>query len=358
MRDQSRRKVHYPISVAPMMDKTDRHFRYLMRLMSQKTLLYTEMITMQALLHGNKMQLLEYSPIENPLVLQLGGDDPKKLAICAKMAEDYGYAEVNLNIGCPSPRVQSGNFGACLMMNPELVADCVSEMRVATNLPVTVKHRIGVDHLDRYEDMCRFVDIVSQAGCDAFSVHARKAWLSGLSPKENREIPPLRYEEVYALKKEFPHLIIEINGGIKTWDEIDLHLKNVDAVMLGRQAYDMPWLFATADEKLFGQPKNHLRFGHDGIEQSPNFDLDEVYFEDQVIDQIADYLDNLIAQGIRSSVLSKHLLHLLVGLPGNKKWRRALSENLHHANGEFLKKTWKDCLLFAKQHEISKNQGN
>ncbi len=334
----SRRKAHYPISIAPMMDKTDRHFRYLMRLISKRTLLYTEMITMQAILHGNRDFLLAYSPIENPLVLQLGGDDPKKLAQCAKIAQEYGYQEVNLNVGCPSDRVQSGNFGACLMLKPELVAECVSEMRAITDLPITVKHRIGVDQVDRYEDMCHFVDTVAQAGCDAFIVHARKAWLSGLSPKENREIPPLRYSEVYDLKKAFPHLLIEINGGIQTWAQITHHLEHVDAVMIGRAAYDTPWLFESADHLLFQAPKN------------------KEDFEDQVIHQMAEYLDLAIKeQGAKSNHILRHMLNLLVGRPGNKKWKRAISENQNTANGEFLKKTWESCLLFAKEHETLKD---
>ena len=235
-----------------MMDWTDRHYRFFMRQLTKRTLLYTEMVTTGALLFGNKARHLDYSQEELPLALQLGGDDPKALAECAQLAEAWGYSEVNLNVGCPSSRVQNGNFGVCLMAQPELVARGVAAMREAVSIPVTVKHRIGVDELDRYEDMARFVGIVSEAGVERFTVHARKAWLKGLSPKENRTIPPLRYEDVYRLKREFPHLSIEINGGVKTFEEVREHLEHVDAAMLGRAAYETPYLFATADQEFYG----------------------------------------------------------------------------------------------------------
>ena len=245
--------MHYPVSIAPMMDWTDRHYRYFMRRLTQRTLLYTEMVTTGAVLHGDKARHLDFSPEELPLALQLGGDDPAALAECARIAEDWGYTEVNLNVGCPSERVQSGNFGACLMAQPELVASCVAAMRGATSLPVTVKHRIGVDELDRYEDMANFVRVVSEAGPARFTVHARKAWLQGLSPKENRTVPPLRYEEVHRLKREFPHLSTEINGGFRTLEAIQSQLTKVDAVMVGRAAYETPYLFATVDKGVFGE---------------------------------------------------------------------------------------------------------
>lgn len=243
----------YLLSIAPMMDRTDRHYRYFMRQITRRTLLYTEMVTTAAILHGDQEQLLGFSPEEKPLVLQLGGDNPNHLATCAKIAEDMGYDQVNLNVGCPSDRVQNGNFGACLMAQPELVAKAVEAMQKVVNIPVTIKHRIGIDDQDKYEDMAHFVRIVANAGCQHFSVHARKAWLQGLSPKENRTIPPLRYEEVHRLKQEFPQLFIEINGGFKTLTEVKDQLQFVDAVMIGRAAYDHPYLFATADQEIYGE---------------------------------------------------------------------------------------------------------
>lgn len=243
-----------PLSIAPMMERTDRHYRWMMRLLTRRTLLYTEMVVANAILNGDREHLLGYDPAEGPLALQLGGDDPADLAICARIAEDMGYAEVNLNVGCPSDRVAAGRFGVCLMARPAQVADCVAAMRAACGLPITVKHRIGFDELDAYEDMLRFVDTVAPAGCARFTVHARKAWLQGLSPKENREIPPLRPAEVWRLKAERPHLQVEINGGITTLDEAATHLQQVDAVMIGRAAWDRPLLFARADSRIFGAP--------------------------------------------------------------------------------------------------------
>ena len=228
----------HPVSIAPMMKRTDRHFRYFMRGISKHALLYTEMVTTGALIHGPRERLLRYHADEHPISLQLGGDDPNELRLCARMAEDAGYDEVNLNVGCPSDRVQNGQFGACLMKRPERVAEAVVAMKAEVRIPVTVKHRIGVDDLDQYEDMLNFVDIVSKAKADRFSVHARKAWLQGLNPKENREIPPLRYDEVYELKRVRPDLEIEINGGIKTIESMTSHLEHVDAVMIGRAVYE------------------------------------------------------------------------------------------------------------------------
>ena len=250
--------VNNPLSIAPMMDRTDRHYRYFMRQISRRTLLYTEMITTQAIIHGDRHKLLDFSPEEKPLVLQLGGDDPIQLAECAKIGADWGYDGLNLNIGCPSPRVQNGNFGACLMTQPELVAAGVEAMQKAVDIPVTVKHRIGVDECDRYEDMVNFVRIVWGAGCTNFSIHARKAWLQGLSPKENRHVPPLRYEDVYRLKHDFPHLFIEINGGIANIEQAKTHLQFVDAAMIGRAAYDRPYIFATVDRDIYGEDTTPL----------------------------------------------------------------------------------------------------
>ncbi len=300
-----------PLSVAPMMDCTDRHFRWLMRQITRHTLLYTEMVTMQAIAHGDREQLLGYSPIEHPVALQLGGDDPKLLAECARIAEGMGYDEVNLNVGCPSDRVASGNFGACLMAAPERVAACVAAMRAAVSVPVTVKHRIGIDDMDSYEHMRRFVDIVAGAGCDRFSVHARKAVLGGLSPKENRTIPPLRYPEVYRLKSELPHLTIEINGGIRTLDAADVHLQHVDAVMLGRAAYDEPYLFAHVDARYFA-------------------DEHAVPSRAEVATRYAEYAERWLAEHPRQrfTLLARHALGLFTGQPNAREYRRLLSSQL------------------------------
>jgi tRNA-dihydrouridine synthase A len=297
-----------PLSVAPMMDRTDRHFRYFMRLISRHTLLYTEMVTSQAILHGDLDKLLGFSPEEGPLVLQLGGDNPKDLAHCAKIAEDFGYDEVNLNVGCPSDRVQSGSFGACLMLRPERVADCVSAMRSITKLPITVKHRIGVDDHDSYEEMVAFVQTVASAGCQRFSVHARKAWLKGLSPKENRDIPPLRYDDVYRLKAAHPKLIIEINGGILTLEDTQKHLQKVDAVMIGRAAYDNPYLFAEADRLFFNATQPPLT-------------------RHQVVEAMLPYIDHWTGQKERKlHGLIRHMLQLFAGQPGSRAWKRILTE--------------------------------
>lgn len=298
------------LSVAPMMERTDRHFRYFMRQITKRTLLYTEMVTTAAILHGDREKLLGFSPEEKPLALQLGGDNPNDLYICAKIAEDMGYDEINLNVGCPSSRVQNGNFGACLMSQPEVVAKAVEAMQKATDLPVTVKHRIGIDDRDSYEDMREFVKVVSQAGCQHFSVHARKAWLQGLSPKENRDIPPLRYEDVYRLKQEFPHLFIEINGGIKTLEQVRDHLQFVDSVMIGREAYDNPYLFATVDRDFYGET-GEVRDRHD------------------IIESMYPYIEYWTNRGWKLNAIARHLLQLFSGQPGTKAWKRHISEYGH-----------------------------
>ena len=299
-----------PLSVAPMMDRTDRHFRYFMRQITRRTLLYTEMVTTAAIIHGDRKKLLGFSPEEKPLALQLGGDDPQELAECTRIATDFGYDEINLNVGCPSSRVQNGNFGACLMDQPDRVARGVEAMQQATDLPVTVKHRIGIDDRDRYEDMANFVRIVSEAGCQRFTVHARKAWLQGLSPKENRNIPPLRYADVYLLKQEFPHLFIEINGGITTLEQVDEHLQQVDAVMIGRAAYDRPYLFAECDRHIYGEeaiaPTRH-----------------------EVVEAMLPYIEHWMSQGINLNKISRHMLLLFNGQPGSRTWKRHISENAH-----------------------------
>ncbi|MFW6316756.1 MAG: tRNA dihydrouridine(20/20a) synthase DusA, partial [Cyanobacteriota bacterium] len=285
----------------------DRHFRYLMRLITRKTLLYTEMVTIPAIINGDRAKLLDFSPEEHPLALQIGGDDPEKAAECARIAADWGYDEINLNVGCPSDRVKSGNFGACLMAQPEIVAKVVEAMQKAVSLPVTVKHRIGIDERDRYEDMTEFVRVVSQAGCQRFTVHARKAWLQGLSPKENRNVPPLRYADVYRLKQEFPHLFIEINGGIKTLSEIKEHLSAVDAVMIGRAAYDNPALFATVDQEIYGEDSTPLTMK-------------------EVVQKMLPYIDYWVQRGTKLNCITRHLIHLFNGQPRARLWRQYLTE--------------------------------
>jgi len=302
--------ISNPLSIAPMMDRTDRHYRYFMRQITRRTLLYTEMIVAQAILHGDRRKLLDFSPEEHPLVLQIGGDNPQQLAECAKVGEDWGYDGINLNVGCPSPRVQSGNFGACLMTQPELVAKAVETMRQVVNIPVTVKHRIGVDDCDRYEDMVNFVRIVSESGCSNFTVHARKAWLEGLSPKENRDIPPLRYEDVYRLKQDFPHLFIEINGGITTLEQTKKHLKSVDAVMIGRTAYDRPYTFATVDRDIYNATT-------------------PIPTRKQVVEAMIPYIDYWMGRQTRLNSISRHMLQLFAEQPGTKAWKRYISQNAY-----------------------------
>ena len=290
-----------------MMERTDRHFRAFLRCLSRETLLYTEMVHARAVVHGDRDKLLGFDASEHPIALQLGGEDPDVLAEAARIAEDWGYDEVNLNVGCPSDRVQSGCFGAALMARPERVAEAVVAMRQVVSVPVTVKHRIGIDDLDRYEDMLRFVDVVSASECDRFSVHARKAWLSGLSPKENRTVPPLRYEEVYRLKAERPAQVVEINGGIKTLDQVEVHLCHVDAVMVGRGAYDDPGFLLDADRRLFGRP-------------NPSADLREA------LQCYRPYIADYVAGGGRLHDITRHLMGLFTGQPGARRYRRHLGQ--------------------------------
>jgi tRNA-dihydrouridine synthase A len=301
-------KINRLFSVAPMLDRTDRHCRYFYRLMSQQSLLYTEMITTGALIQGNRQRFLDYHPQEHPLALQLGGSNPIALARAAKMAEDYGYDEINLNVGCPSDRVQNGLFGACLMAKPTLVADCIVAMQQAVSIPVTVKSRIGIDHHDSYEHLSAFIQIVAEAGCKTFIIHARKAWLQGLSPKQNREIPPLRYEDVYQLKKDFSALEIILNGGITQLETATIHLNHVDGVMLGREIYQQPFLLTEVDSQIFSQPKASLT-------------------RQQIIEQIIPYVQQQLKQGIRLNSITRHLLGLFHGQQGAKGWRRYLSDH-------------------------------
>lgn len=290
-----------------MMDYTDRHFRYLIRLMTRHTRLYTEMLTTGALLHGDPSRYLEFDSTEHPLALQVGGSDPQELARCAALAADFNYDEINLNVGCPSDRVQSGRFGVCLMTEPQLVAECIAAMKAATGLPVTIKTRIGVDQQDSYEQLAAFVDTVQAAGCRIFIIHARKAWLHGLSPKQNREVPPLRYATVHRLKRDFPHLTLVVNGGIQTLEAMQTHLTMLDGVMIGREAVANPYLFADVD-------RNH-------------FDAQAtVITREQLIKYWLPYLDAQLALGVPLARMTRHALGLFKGCPGARQWRRHLSQ--------------------------------
>ncbi|WP_289996539.1 tRNA dihydrouridine(20/20a) synthase DusA [Photorhabdus laumondii] len=296
-------------SVAPMLDWTDRHCRYFHRLLSRQTLLYTEMVTTGAIIHG-KGDYLAYSEEEHPIALQLGGSDPQALAHCAKIAQERGYDEINLNVGCPSDRVQNGRFGACLMGEAELVADCVKAMQDVVNVPVTVKTRIGIDEQDSYQFLCDFIDVVVQrSGCNIFTIHARKAWLSGLSPKENREIPPLDYPRVYQLKKDFPQLTIAINGGIKSLEEAKQHLQYVDGIMVGREAYQNPSILAQVDQL---------------------FDVSMPVVDTvAVVKALYPYIEQELSKGTYLGHITRHILGIFQGIPGARQWRRHLSENAH-----------------------------
>lgn len=298
------------LSVAPMLDWTDRHCRYFHRLLSQQTLLYTEMVTTGAILHG-KGDFLEYNEQEHPLALQLGGSNPVDLAACAKLAGERGYDEINLNVGCPSDRVQNGRFGACLMAEPDLVADCVSAMKEVTDIPITVKTRIGIDDQDSYEFLTKFVSTVSEkGGCEQFTIHARKAWLSGLSPKENREIPPLDYDRAYQIKKDFSGLVIAVNGGITTLEQTKEHLQHLDGVMIGREAYHSPFILAEVDQQIFG--------------------LDTpIKKRSQVVEEMYPYIERELSNGASLGHISRHMLGLFQSMPGARQWRRYISENAH-----------------------------
>lgn len=304
---------NYPLqrfSVAPMLDWTDRHCRYFHRLLSEHALLYTEMVTTGAILYG-KGDFLQFSQPEHPVALQLGGSNPADLAKCAQLAAERGYDEINLNVGCPSDRVQNGMFGACLMAEPELVAECMAAMREVVDIPVTVKTRIGIDEQDSYEFLTRFITLVSEkGGVDQFTIHARKAWLSGLSPKENREIPELIYERAYQVKKDFPHLTIAVNGGVKTLEECETHLKHLDGVMVGREAYQNPYLLAEVDQRLFGADKPIIK-------------------RRQVVQKMLPYIEDEMAKGASLGHITRHMLGLFQAMPGARQWRRHISENAH-----------------------------
>lgn len=297
------------ISVAPMMGWTDRHDRYFLRLISPNALLYTVMITTGALIHGKKLEILEYSPEEHPLALQLGGSDPKDLATCAKLAENYHYDEVNLNCGCPSDRVQSGQFGACLMAKPNLVADCIDAMKQVVDIPVTVKTRIGIDDQDSYDFVRDFVGTIAEKGCETFIIHARKAVLGGLSPAENRTIPPLRYDVAYQLKKDFPHLTLILNGGIKTVETVREGLAHLDGVMIGREAYQNPYFMAEIEREIFGTAS--------------------VLTRNEVVDAMMPYIGKCLAEGVELKDITRHMLGLYNGLPGARRWRQILSSEAY-----------------------------
>ena len=288
-----------------MMDWTDRHCRYFLRLLAPSALLYTEMVTAQAIRHGDRERLLGFDPFEQPVALQLGGSEPEVLAEAARAGADYGYDEINLNVGCPSDRVQSGRFGACLMAEPALVRDCVAAMRDAVDIPVTVKSRIGIDEHEDYAFLRDFVGTVAESGCEVFVVHARKAILAGLSPKENREIPPLRYEHVYRLKREFPQLTVVLNGGVRELEAVRAHLQQVDGVMIGREAYHNPWFLAQLEQALTGTtPPGRA----------------------EVMERFTQYMAGQLARGVRLSAMTRHVLGLYLGQPGARRWRRQLAE--------------------------------
>lgn len=295
-------------SIAPMLDWTDRHCRYFHRILTKQTLLYSEMVTTGAILFG-KGDYLAFNQAEQPVSLQLGGSDPKALAQCAKLAEDRGYNEINLNVGCPSDRVQNGMFGACLMGNASLVAHCIKAMQDEVSIPVTVKTRIGIDEQDSYEFLCQFIEQIMPYS-QSFIVHARKAWLSGLSPKENREVPPLDYERVYQLKKDYPQLMIAINGGIKTIEEIKTHLLHVDGVMVGREAYQNPMLLTNIDQQIFA-------------------DSHPIISPIEAINLLYPYIEKELTQGAQLNHIMRHTLGIFNGRKGAKQWRRHLSENAH-----------------------------
>lgn len=298
------------LSVAPMMDRTDRHMRFFLRLLSRRTLLYTEMVTAMALAHGDVERHLAFDPREGPVALQLGGSDAKQLAHAASLAESFGYREINLNVGCPSDKVQTGRFGACLMAEPDLVAELCAAMIAATELPVTVKTRIGIDNKDSYAELVAFVERIAAVGVTSFTIHARKAWLTGLSPKENREIPPLDYPRVHQLKRDFPHLEIVLNGGVRTLEDTQAQLAHVDGVMIGRAASDNPYILASADAEIFGEPT-----------PAPT--------RRAVVDGLMAYAEELAARGVPFHRLGRHVHGLFAGQPGGRLWRRVLSEEGH-----------------------------
>jgi tRNA-dihydrouridine synthase A len=311
------------IQVAPMMDYTDRHCRYFMRLLTKNAWLFSEMITAQAILRGDPTKLLAFHPDEHPVVLQLGGSNPEDLSEATKIVAKFGYDEVNLNVGCPSSRVKSGRFGACLMAEPQLVADCLQAMQEASSLPVSVKIRLGIDDLDSYAFLQHFVSTVARAGCKNFIVHARKAWLKGLSPKQNREIPPLQYDRVYQLKQDFPDLMISLNGGIQSLEAAQAHLKKVDSVMIGRAAYYNPYLLAQVDQQFYQ------------CSQVPPS-------RENILAWLVPYMEQECAQGTLPHHITRHILGLFQGIPGARNWRRQLT-------GPFARKGDQEKVIFFEK---------
>ncbi len=306
-------KLNRRFTLAPMMEWSTSDCRSFWRLLTKEAVLYSEMVTTGALLHGDRARFLDFNAVEHPLALQLGGSDPKALAECARIAEDWGYDEVNLNCGCPSDRVQNGMIGACLMAEPILVAECIASMQQAVKIPVTVKHRIGIDDMEDYAGLVGFVSTIAATGCDTFIVHARKAWLKGLSPKENREVPPLQYDKVYQLKQDFPELNIIINGGITTLDQSKTLLEHVDGVMVGREAYSNPYMLAEVDQQIYGSTS-------------------DIPTRDQVMEGFIAYCEEQLAKGARLNHLTRHVLGLYQGIPGARQFRRIISEEAHKPN--------------------------
>ena len=316
------------LSIAPMLDCTDRHERYFLRLISKHILLYSEMVVANAVLHAKPEQFLGHEAFEYPAVLQLGGSNPADLAQASKLVEAAGFQEVNLNCGCPSDRVQNGNFGACLMKSKSLVADCFKAMQDAVSIPVSIKCRIGVDEFDSWEFFEDFIQTIKDAGCRIFIIHARKAWLQGLSPKENREVPPLHYDFVHRLKKEMPELNISINGGIKTLDQVEEQLKDLDGVMVGREAYENPWFLRDADERIFGNIRPESDNPADIIAGKARPATRKALLEAYL-----PYVEKQTAEGCPMTILVKHLYGLFTGLPGARKFRQTLSNGAPKASG-------------------------
>ncbi|MDH5764959.1 MAG: tRNA dihydrouridine(20/20a) synthase DusA [Gammaproteobacteria bacterium] len=302
-------------SIAPMLDWTDRHERYFLRLITKKALLYTEMVTTGAILHGDSERFLRFHEAEHPIALQLGGSDPIALAQSASIGEQFGYDEINLNVGCPSERVKSGSFGACLMAEPGLVAELVNAMQSVVGIPVTVKHRIGIDDHDSWDELCEFVEKIAACGCLVFIVHARKAWLKGLSPKQNREVPPLKYEVVYQLKNKYPHLSFVINGGIRSIEESKNHLQYVDGVMMGREAYHNPYILRDVDRFLYGEVE---------IAKS----------RQEIFNEFLPYVESELMAGTKLHAMTRHIMGLFLGVPGARAWRRYLSENANKRHAD------------------------
>jgi tRNA-dihydrouridine synthase A len=299
------------VSIAPMMDCTDRHDRYFLRLIAPHVLLYTEMVTMNVLIHGDYQRFLTFHSIEHPIALQLGGSEPEKLKYCAKLGAEFGYDEINLNVGCPSDRVKSGQFGVCLMLNPSLVAECIAAMRSVVKIPVTIKCRIGVDHQDSYEELLKFITMVASAGCQVFIIHARKAWLNGLSPKKNRTVPPLRYDIVRQIKQDLPHLTIIINGGIKSVAEVAEHLQWADGVMIGREAYTNPYFLTDIEDFFSSTPAT------------------QKITRAEIIKKFIPYVEQELIKKTKLSNMTRHVLGLFQGQPGARSWRRYISERAH-----------------------------